>query len=187
MIRLFLAICVICGSLFAQVQVSFAPQGDVVTRKITGGVKSLKGYRLYQVIVYSPEARVVDAGAIYMAAQRAKIATVGPEAAGFVLQRAEAWHPYAIAVRVLQWGILGAAILGSSGTVSLPEGARTALPFVGEGLRQAETKLEGRAPDFAWLNKNILDGPLGVTAGASQIRYILATAGPDEPTFAEIK
>lgn len=170
----------------AQVQLSFQPQGDVVTKKITGGNKTLAGYRLYQVTAYSPDARVLDSGVIYQAAQKAKIATVGPEAAAFILARVEQWHPYAVAVRVLQWGILGAAILGGSGTISLPEGARTALPFVGEGLRQAEGRLQGRVPDYAWLNKNILDGALGIPAGGSQTRYILATGGPDEPTFAEI-
>lgn len=169
-------------------QVSFAAQNDEVVKKITGGIPSLKGIKIYQVSLcnLNNDTRSVHSGSVYIAAQKAKIATVGPTAAAFMLTRVERIHPLVLALNVAQWGSWAVALLAGADTVSLASNVKALLPLLGPAFKAAADKLQGVQPDFGPFAKAMLDGQMALPPSVCEERLLFATSGPDDPVFAEI-
>jgi hypothetical protein len=172
----------------SQVQVSFTPQSAVVAKKIAGGVRSLKGFEIYEVSVcnFNAEARAIHAGAVYQAAQRAKIATVGPAAAAFIFAGVQARHPLAVALDLAQWGTLAASLLLNTEVIQARPGWAAGLQLAGIGFKATGEQIQGKAPDFAPIARALLDGPISLPAQVCEERLLFATVGPGQAVFAEI-
>lgn len=171
------------------VQVSFSQQTDAVVKKITGGVPSMKNVMIYEVIACnnSTDTRSLHSGYLYQAAQKSKIAVVGPQAANFLFTRVQRLHWMTMALNAAQWGSFAAGILAGADTIAIPSALKGALPLLSQGFKQASDKIQGDIPDFAPLAKSILDDQLALPPGTCKMGMIFATSGPAEPVFQDVQ
>ncbi len=172
----------------AQIHVAYSPNPQVVTSKLTGGVPSLKGLKLYDVIACNPTATPLSThtGSLLTAAMHEGIAVVGPAQTAFLFTRMKQLHPKFILLAIADWALLGTSVLAGLQTVQLPQSVVLALPIASQGLRQASDKLLTGPPDFALLAKAMLEGEVTIDPFRCDTRIIFATSGPDKPVEAEV-
>lgn len=173
---------------YAQVRVSFTPQSEAVVKKITGGVRSLRGFGVYEVSIcnYSGDSRVVHSGAVFQAAQRMKIPTVGPALSAFIFTRVEARHPIAIALEAGQWLSIAASLLMNTQIISARPGWAAGLQIGAQGLKAASDRLQGKVPDFTPIVKTFLDGPISLSPQGCEERVMFSSASGQETVFADV-
>jgi hypothetical protein len=170
------------------VQVSFVAQTTAVSKKISGGIPSLKGLTMVQSAACNSTPQTVSfhSGLIYQAALKNKIAALGPEETDFLFQRMENLHPMIVAAKGAQQmtGLIG--ILSATDTLALSSAWRGALPLGAQIFKGIADSMQGH-PDFNALRRSLISDQIALPPGTCKFNLLFATAAPAEPVFAEIQ
>lgn len=181
---LLLALLLPAGSILAQstqVDVSFACDPAPISKKITGGVPSLKDTLYCEVFAVNntAEARAVTPAAVYIAARVAGFAVVGPATAEFLMNRIVTLH---WSTQLTNFGGDGMAMAGAVGayTGRFPGWLSASLPVAGILLKELGGRIAPRAPDFTGLRAAVLKDNIALMPGEGRSWIFFATAAPEK-------